>query len=269
LVEVGATNRTHLRDYENGISADTAMLLKVHTSNFKVIGFTSEVELGELVALARRHELLVMEDLGSGSLVDLSRFGLEKEPTIGEVVKAGVDVVTFSGDKLLGGPQAGLIVGKREIIDRIKRNPMNRALRIDKFTLAGLEAVLRIYLDERQALREIPTLRMLTAPLDEISRRARRLKRRLAKALAGRCEVELVDTDSKVGGGALPEQCLPSKAVRLRPGDRSLNQFETELRRLALPIIGRIEADHFLLDLRTVGDDEVMPLAAGILEVLG
>ncbi|MCK5404226.1 MAG: L-seryl-tRNA(Sec) selenium transferase, partial [Desulfobulbaceae bacterium] len=166
LVEVGATNRTHLKDYEAAITDQTALLLKVHTSNFKVIGFTSEVPLSELVELGAKYGLPVMEDLGSGSFMDLSRFGLVKEPTVGEVVKAGVDIVTFSGDKLLGGPQAGLILGKREIIDRVKKNPMNRALRIDKFTLAGLESVLRLYFDDETALRSVPTLAMLAEPVD-------------------------------------------------------------------------------------------------------
>jgi L-seryl-tRNA(Ser) seleniumtransferase len=269
LVEVGATNRTHLRDYENAITEETALLLKVHTSNFKIIGFTSEVELPELVALGNRHDLPVVEDLGSGSFVDFSRFGLQKEPTVGEVLKAGVDVVTFSGDKLLGGPQAGLILGKKEIVERIKKNPMNRALRIDKFTLASLEAVLRIYFDEEKALKEIPTLAMLALPLDTIVKRARRLQRRIKKLLVKKCETALISTNSKVGGGALPEQDLPTKGVSLMPKDRSLNQLENDFRKLPLPIIGRIENESYVLDMRTVADDEIVPLASGILEVFG
>lgn len=269
LVEVGATNRTHLRDYENAITEETALLLKVHTSNFKIIGFTSEVELPELVALGNRHDLPVVEDLGSGSFVDFSRFGLQKEPTVGEVLKAGVDVVTFSGDKLLGGPQAGLILGKKDIVERIKKNPMNRALRIDKFTLASLEAVLRIYFDEEKALKEIPTLAMLSLPLDTIGKRARRLQRRIKKLLVKKCETTLISTNSKVGGGALPEQDLPTKGVSLMPKDRSLNQLENDFRKLPLPIIGRIENESYVLDMRTVADDEIVPLASGILEVFG
>ncbi|HIJ79529.1 MAG: L-seryl-tRNA(Sec) selenium transferase [Desulfobulbaceae bacterium] len=267
LVEVGATNRTHLRDYENAITDETALLLKVHTSNYRMIGFTSEVPLPELVALGAEHNLPVMEDLGSGCLIDLSRFGLEKEPTVGEVIKAGVDVVTFSGDKLLGGPQAGLILGKKEIIDRIKKNPMNRALRIDKFTLAGLESVLRLYYDEEKALAEIPTLAMLAMPLEVIDRRARRLMRRIKKRLAEFCLVELATIDSRVGGGAMPEQSLVSRAVALQPKGCSVNELEAALRGLAVPVIGRIENERLLLDLRTVSDQEVSQLAECLLAV--
>ncbi len=268
LVEVGATNRTHLRDYENGISEETALLLKVHTSNYRMIGFTSEVPVEELVRLGSEHNLPVVEDLGSGSLIDLSRFGLDREPTVGEVVKAGVDVVTFSGDKLLGGPQAGLILGKKEIIDRIKKNPMTRALRIDKFTLAGLEVVLRLYFDEEKALASIPTLAMLSMDFDEIDRRAKRLSRRIKKRLAPLCKVELASIESRVGGGALPEQDLPSRAVALSPVTMRLNELERGLRSLALPVIGRIEDERFLLDMRTVSDKEVAALADSLCLVL-
>jgi L-seryl-tRNA(Ser) seleniumtransferase len=269
LVEVGATNRTHLRDYEGAIGEETALLLKVHTSNYRMIGYASEVPLPEMVELAGRHGLPVMEDLGSGCLIDLSRFGLMKEPTVGEVVRGGADVVTFSGDKILGGPQAGIILGRREIIERIKRNPMTRALRIDKFTLAGLEAVLRLYYDEETALARIPTLAMLSISKDKIAARARRLARRLNKGFAGECLVSVVDTDSRVGGGAMPEQDLPSKAVALRPGAISVNELEERLRRSEVPVIGRIENDLFLLDMRTVGDKELAILAAGILQAFG
>lgn len=268
LVEVGATNRTHLRDYEQAISPDTALLLKVHTSNYRMIGFTSEVPLGEMVGLGARHGIPVMEDLGSGSLVDLARCGLVKEPTVGEVVASGVDVVTFSGDKLLGGPQAGLIVGRKAIIERIKKNPLNRALRIDKFTLAGLEGVLMLYRDERKAMRTIPTLAMLSASRQDIAKRGVRLRRLLGTGLDSVCQVELVDTESRVGGGALPEQGLPSKALALRPFAMSVNALEEGLRGLELPIIGRIEHDALLLDLRTVSDHEVKPLAQALLKFL-
>jgi L-seryl-tRNA(Ser) seleniumtransferase len=267
LREVGATNRTHLRDYERAINDQTGLLLKVHTSNYRIIGFTSEVSLPELVELGRRHGLPVMEDLGSGSLVDLSRFGLAREPTVPEVVRAGVDVVTFSGDKLLGGPQAGLILGSRDIIGRIKKNPLNRALRIDKFTLAGLEAILRLYCDEQKALSAIPTLAMMGMPVALIGRRAARLARRIGKVLAGRCAVAVVDTASRVGGGAMPEQDLPSRAVALRPLAMKLTELERKLRQASMPVIGRIENETFLLDMRTVADDEVAVLAAVLLEI--
>jgi len=266
LVEVGATNRTHLRDYEQAISPETALLLKVHTSNYRMIGFTSEVPLVEMVALGARHGLPVMEDLGSGSLVDLTRCGLHKEPTVGEVVGSGADVVTFSGDKLLGGPQAGLIVGRKEIIERIKKNPLNRALRIDKFTLAGLEGVLRLYRDERRAMGTIPTLAMLAASRQEIAKKAARLRRLLGTGLDHACQVEIVDTESRVGGGALPEQGLPSKALALRPRALSVNALEEGFRRLDPPVIGRIEHEALLLDLRTVSEQELKPLARAVVE---
>lgn len=269
LVEVGATNRTHLRDYEGAITNETAMLLKVHTSNYRLIGFASEVPLPDMVELAARYDLPVMEDLGSGSLLDLSRFGLMKEPTVGEVVKGGVDVVTFSGDKLLGGPQAGIILGRSAIIDRIKSNPMTRALRIDKFTLAGLEAVLRLYYDEEVALAKIPTLAMLSASREQLAARARRLFRRIKKALAGKCGVSLHKANSRVGGGAMPEQDLPTMAVALQPEDISVNELEKLLRQGDLPVIGRIENDLFLLDMRTVADKEIVPLADIILQIFG
>ncbi len=265
MVEVGATNRTHLYDYQRAITSETAMLLKVHTSNFRVIGFTSEVELAELTALGREHGLLVMEDLGSGSLLDLSPYGLPREPTVGEVIKAGVDVVTFSGDKLLGGPQAGLIIGKKNIIERVKKNPLNRALRIDKFTLAGLEAVLRLYYDDQEALRTIPTLEMMTTPLERINRRATRLCRRVKKELAPQCEVKTMATTSRVGGGAMPEHGLASRAVVLAPKERTVNELEQQLRDAPLPVIGRIEDGYLLLDMRTVNDDEVAQLAGCLL----
>lgn len=267
LVEVGATNRTHLRDYENAITGETALLLKVHTSNYRMIGFTSEVPLAELVTLAGRHNLPVMEDLGSGCLIDLSRFGLAKEPTVGEVIRAGVDVVTFSGDKLLGGPQAGIILGKKKIIEQIKRNPMNRALRIDKFTLAGLEAVLRLYFDEEKALAAIPTLAMLAMPPAAIDRRAKRLLRLISGALAPVCRVEVREIASMVGGGSLPEQPLPSRAVLLAPLDRTVNELDKGLRALSLPVLGRIEDDRLLLDMRTVADKEIPLLANCLKEV--
>ena len=267
LVEVGATNRTHLKDYENAITEDTSMLLKVHASNFEIVGFTKEVPVEELVELAGKRGLLVMEDLGSGCFIDLSRYGLRKEPTVQEVVKAGVDVVTFSGDKLLGGPQAGIIVGKRKIIDCIKKNQLNRALRIDKFTLAALESVLRLYFDHETVLQAIPTLAMLTAPLDTIGRRAQRLSRRIKKSLALKCSVTVMATGSMVGGGALPAQALESRAVVLDPLDRSVNDLEEQLRVGAVPVIGRIEEDRYLLDMRTVADDEVVNLANTLLHV--
>jgi len=261
MIEVGATNRTHRFDYERAITPATSMLLKVHTSNFRIIGFTSEVSAEEMVHLAQQHDLLVMEDLGSGSLVDLSRFGLPQEPTVQEVVKSGVDVVTFSGDKLLGGPQAGIIVGKRDVIERVKKNPLNRALRIDKFTLSSLEMILREYFDINAALKNIPTLAMLTISADKVKRRAQALLRRTRKHIAHRCVFSLLSTVSRVGGGAMPECNLPTWAVALEPHDISLNSVEADFRRLPVPLIGRIENDKFILDMRTIQEDEIAMVA--------
>jgi len=268
LVEVGATNRTHPRDYENGVTEQTALLLKVHCSNFRIIGFTREVSLEELVQIGRQKSIPVMEDLGSGCFIDLSRFGLEKEPTVQEAVASGADVVTFSGDKLLGGPKAGIILGRREIVERVKKNPLNRALRIDKFTLAGLESILRLYLDEKTAVAKIPTLVMIAAPVAEISRRAKRLAGRLRSLQPEVCGVQVVATIARVGGGAMPEQNLPSRGVALAPRRMSVNRLEVLLRSLEVPVIGRVEADHLLLDMRTVADDEIAPLAARLQQIL-
>jgi L-seryl-tRNA(Ser) seleniumtransferase len=268
LIEVGATNRTHLADYEKVICDETALLLKVHTSNFRIIGFTSEVSAEDLVTLAHTKGLLVVEDLGSGSLVDLSAFGLPQEPTVQQIVKAGVDVVTFSGDKLLGGPQAGLIVGKKEVINRIKRNPLNRALRIDKFTLASLEAVLRNYYDLDQALTTVPTLRMLTQPVELIKRRAQRLMRRIHKTGKPVCSLSLRPTMSRVGGGAMPEHDLSSWAVAFKPLRISISAMEKGLRQLPIPVIGRVEDELFLLDMRTITDNEIPDLATSLLTYL-
>ncbi|WP_417910830.1 L-seryl-tRNA(Sec) selenium transferase [Candidatus Electronema sp. PJ] len=267
LVEVGATNRTHLKDYQQAINAETGLLLKVHTSNYRIIGFTSAVSNEELVQLGHEHNLPVMEDLGSGCLVDLSPFGLEKEPTVQEVVASGVDVVTFSGDKLLGGPQAGIILGKREIIEQIKKNPLNRALRIDKFTLASLEAVLRLYRDPITVCERIPTLQMISAPLALVGQRAEQLVALLQERISKFCAVQTVDTLAQVGGGAMPEQHLASRGVELRPSFMRVSRLEKELRSLAVPVIGRIEDDRLLLDMRTVREDELILIAEGLEQI--
>ncbi len=256
LVEVGATNRTHHRDYQQAITNETALFLRVHCSNYKIVGFTSEVPDRALVQLGREHGIPVMEDLGSGCLVDLSKFGLAKEPTVQDVVASGMDIVTFSGDKLLGGPQAGIIVGKKRYIEQIKRNPLNRALRIDKFTLAGLEAVLRLYLDESTALREIPTLAMIAISEAILKQRALGLLQRFQDHLSNNCSFELVQLYSRVGGGAMPEQNLASWGVAVQPLGMKINQLEKALRQAPVPVIGRVEDDRLLLDMRTLADDE-------------
>lgn len=257
LREVGTTNRTHLRDYENAIDDQTALLLKVHQSNFSIVGFTKAVSLSELVELGRRSELPVMEDLGSGTFVDFSRYGLAKEPTVQESVSAGVDVVTFSGDKLLGGPQAGLIVGRRDIVDRIKKNPLTRALRIDKMTLAALEATLRLYRDEQRAVRDIPTLSMITMDPAVLEQRAARMADRLCSIGQNRIRVEQIRGVSKAGGGALPLLELPSRCIAVTVEKCSANSLEFQLRSNDPPIIGRIENDRFIIDVRTLTDEDL------------
>ena len=256
LVEAGTTNKTHLRDYEQLINENTGLLLKVHQSNFRIIGFAQQVDARDLVGLGRQKGLPVMEDLGSGSLMDFSKYGLNREPTVQETVAAGVDVTTFSGDKLLGGPQAGLIIGSKDIIDRIKKNPLNRALRIDKFTLSCLEATLRLYLDEETALNRVPILKMIAASPDNLRRRAARLKRKLDASGQTVVRVGTINGFSQIGGGALPEQDMPTRLVALTPLHMSVNQLEEKLRDLPTPVIGRIENDQLLLDVRTMTDED-------------
>jgi len=257
LREVGTTNRTHLRDYENAIAPNTGLLLKVHTSNYSVVGFTAEVSLPELVDLGAAHQLPVMEDLGSGTFIDFSKYGLLKEPTVQESVSAGADVITFSGDKLLGGPQSGIIVGKKEVVDRIKKNPITRALRIDKLTLAALESTLRLYRDEEKATRIIPTLGMIMLPLEEIQKRAQQLADALKKSGDTRLHIQLIERSSKTGGGALPLMELPSLCVGIQIKGISPNALEKTMRSNDPPIIGRIEDDLFVMDPRTIRKDEL------------
>ena len=268
LKEVGTTNRTHLRDYQKAMGPETALLLKVHTSNFRVMGFTSDVSLEELVVLGRGQNVPVMNDLGSGCFVDLSRFGLEKEPTVQEAVKTGVDVVTFSGDKLLGGPQAGIIVGKKRFLDPIKSNPLTRALRIDKLTLAALESTLLLYLDEKKAINEIPTLRMLTVDPLHLKRRGRRLMKKLTEGADKEVRLSLREDISHVGGGALPLQELPTIVLAIKPLHLSVNDLEKKLRFGEPPIISRINKDELVLDMRTIFEDEVSLIADGVRKAL-
>ncbi len=257
LKEVGTTNRTHLNDYENAIEHDTGLLLKVHTSNYSVVGFTADVSLEDLVALGAKYQIPVMEDLGSGTFVDFSKYGLLKEPTVQESVAAGADVVTFSGDKLLGGPQAGMIIGKNDLLERIKKNPITRALRIDKLTLAALESTLRRYRNIDREIDSIPTLRMLTLPLAHIETKAKELAKKLENIGDARMSVTLIDLSSRPGGGALPLLKLPSKGVGIKVQGISANTIEKQMRSNELPIIGRIEEDLFIMDLRTILDDEL------------
>jgi L-seryl-tRNA(Ser) seleniumtransferase len=264
LKEVGTTNRTHLNDYQRAISDQTGLLLKVHSSNFALVGFTASVSLKEMVELGARHGLPVMEDLGSGTLIDFSKYGLMKEPLVSESVAAGVDIITFSGDKLLGGPQAGIIVGTKLIVDKIKLNPLTRALRIDKLTLAGLESTLRLYRDEAKAIQSIPTLRMLSCSLADIHKKARRLKGMILRLKDTRIDAEVADLPSKAGGGALPLLDLPSKCVAVRINGISVDALETHMREHHPPVIGRIVDDKFIMDMRTVLNDELPEITAAL-----
>jgi len=252
LREVGTTNRTHARDYEAAINDRTALLLKVHTSNYRIVGFTSDVSLDELVQIGHARGVPVMEDLGSGALIDLSAFGLPKEPVVSERIGAGADVVTFSGDKLLGGPQAGVIVGKRECIERITRNPLKRALRCDKLTMAALSATLRLYRTAPDLRAALPTLRWLTRPLTEMEAVGHAALPMLRAALGEGFTVDLVDSESEIGSGALPVENLPTKAISVLHATVGAQEIARRFRSADPPIIGRIQAGRFLLDLRGI-----------------
>ena len=265
LREVGCTNRVHYQDYEQALSPDTAAIMRVHTSNFRVVGFHADVPVADLATLAHAHEIPLIEDLGSGTLVDLTSGGLLGEPTVREIVTAGADVVTFSGDKVLGGPQAGIIVGRKALLDAIKADPLNRALRVDKMTLAALEATLRLYLDERVARQKVPTLRMLLEPPDGLRQKAHRLARRLKKRLADQAVVTVVSGSSRVGGGAFPENDLPGYVIRIRPARMSLEQLRIRLLQTEPPLVGRIEDGVFCLDPRTLPESD-WPLVVNILQ---
>ena len=254
LREVGATNRTHPADYQNAINDKTALLLKVHTSNYKVVGFTAEVTLEQLVAIGKKHQLPVMEDLGSGALIDLSKYGLPKEPIVAERIQAGADLVSFSGDKILGGPQAGLLVGKKNWIGRINKNHLQRALRCGKLTLAALEATLRQYRQSPNIAQEIPTLRAFTRPMDEIRALGEALVPRLEAALGASFRVQLKESTAQIGSGALPTEELPTAVVSVEHAKLSANAIAQKFRAANPPIIGRIKEDRFLLDLRTIFD---------------
>ena len=264
MVEVGTTNKTHLRDYKEVMSPETALILKVHTSNFHIVGFTETPTVSELMDLGRQNGIPVMEDLGSGCLIDLSEYGLTKEPTVQEVLAQGADLITFSGDKLLGGPQAGIILGRRDLVDAIKENQLSRALRIDKLTLAALEETLRIYRDEKKAVKEIPTLKMICQDYGSLAKKAGRLLKLIGDVNGGNFSVELADGNSKVGGGALPLLEMPSRLLCLVPGAMPSQFMEKWLRALKPPIITRLEKNKVLFDVRTIQDEDMKTTAQAI-----
>lgn len=265
LVEVGSTNKTHLNDYEKAINENTGALLKVHTSNYRILGFTSSVDSKELYELKVKYDIPLIEDLGSGVLIDLSKYGLEYEPTVVESLEKGVDIVTFSGDKLLGGPQAGIIVGKKEYIDKMKAHPLTRAFRVDKFTLSALELTLRYYLDEKKALENIPTLRMLTMTMEELNKKSEDLLLKINKSIDSLDIVLSIEDDySEVGGGSLPLEKLPTKCIVINVKNNSTQEFENNLRSFNIPIITRLYKDKIYLDLRTIKEEDYDIIVDGI-----
>ena len=261
LVEVGSTNKTHPGDYRRAITGETSLLLHVHTSNYRIVGFVRETTVAEMVKIGREHGMPVMCDLGSGVLVDLSAYGLDDEPTVQTVVKQGPDVVTFSGDKLLGGPQAGIIIGKQKFIDMMRKNPLNRAIRIDKMTVAALEATLREYLSGGNPLKNIPTLRMLTFSSDELQNKAEQLCRLINEGNQGTFTATVKSDNSAVGGGAMPLAELKTHVVSVRPLKITVNKLVEELRKSEPAVVGRVQDDHLLLDVRTVSTDEFNDLS--------
>ena len=267
LVEIGTTNKTHLEDYEDAISENTGAFLKVHTSNFKILGFTESVSIEELCKLGREKDIPVIEDIGSGVLIDLSEYGLEYEPTVQDSIKAGVDVVSFSGDKLLGGPQAGIIVGKKKYIDKMKKNPLTRAFRIDKFTATILEMIFHEYLNEEDAIKNIPVLSLITKDLKEIEKNTNDLFNKIEK-LKDVADINVEDTFSQIGGGSLPAERIKSKSVTIMPKNISTQSLEAKLRAGKNPVVGRISEEKLILDMRTVLEDEIDILAQKLIDIL-
>ena len=263
-VEVGTTNKTHLKDYENAISEETGALLKVHTSNYKILGFTESVSNEEISYLARENELVSINDLGSGQFVDFSKFGLPYEPTVKEILDSGIDIVTFSGDKLLGGPQAGIIVGKKKYIEKMKKNQLTRALRVDKMTLASLEATLKLYLDEKDALEHIPTLHMISLSKERLFGKADVLKTKLSSL---DFDIRIEEDKAEVGGGSYPASYLESVAVKLTHRKLHATEIERKLLEVEIPIITRIKDNSIILDMRTLRTREFDIVKAALEEV--
>lgn len=267
LREVGTTNKTHLHDYETALCERTGLILKVHQSNYKVIGFTEDVPVSELVRLGKEHDIPVMYDLGSGNLIDLKPYGIHSEPSVQEVLRSGVDLITFSGDKLLGGPQGGVIVGRRDLIEKVRKNPLARAVRVDKMTIAAFEATLMEYLDPALALKRIPVLDMLFQPADVIQARAKKLAARLRKQGAA-ADIAVVRDVSKAGGGSLPDASFDTFAVSVVPSQITVNDLERQLRSAPRPVIARIRENALLLDARTIRDSEIQHLVEIVSDAL-
>ncbi|MBI4824558.1 MAG: L-seryl-tRNA(Sec) selenium transferase [Nitrospirae bacterium] len=263
LKEVGTTNKTHLYDYENAVGKDTALILKVHQSNYRITGFTEDVPIEALSLLGKKHGLPVMYDMGSGCLIDLTPYGIQGEPIVADALSKGADIVTFSGDKLLGGPQAGIIVGKKDYIARIEKNPLLRALRIDKLTLSALEATLMEYMDEDKAKRNIPCLRMLIEPPSSIKERAKKVSGMLKRYIKD-ADIDVMEDFSQAGGGALPEVNLKTYVVSISTRVLTPNKLEERLRKCNPPVIGRIKENALLLDMRTVNGSEIKPLISSL-----
>ncbi|MGL4730950.1 MAG: L-seryl-tRNA(Sec) selenium transferase [Clostridium sp.] len=264
LIEVGTTNRTHLYDYENNISENTGILLKVHTSNFKICGFTEEVSIEELVDLGEESNIPVVEDIGSGVLVDFVKYGFTYEPTVQESIKKGVDVVTFSGDKMLGGPQAGIIVGKKKYIQAMKKNQLTRALRIDKMTLAALEGTLRHYLDEKEAIKNIPSLNMILSSKEEMKKKSIRFRNRLKNRVNKSFNFTIEEDFSMVGGGSMPTEKIPTFIIKVKHERISSTEIERKLRLNKVPIIGRVFNNEFIIDVRTVFDEDINEIVGAL-----
>lgn len=269
MVEVGTTNRTHRRDYQNAITPDTAALLRVHTSNYRISGFTKEVSLEELVALGREKSIPVVDDLGSGALVDMSRYGLPKEPLVSESVAAGADVVCFSGDKLIGACQAGIIVGRSRYVAAMKKHPLTRALRCDKLSYAVLERTLELFLDEERAVKEHALWQILLKPTVQMQREASVLVRRVRPRLAGRAELKVRSAKSEIGGGSLATESQDSRVVAVRPATIPVDELARRMRQHVVPVFGRVERGEYLLDFRTIRRDEIPTVAEALLTALG
>lgn len=272
LVEVGSTNKTHYSDYEDAITENTKVLMKVHTSNYKIVGFSESVSLEEMRELGDKYDLPVVEDLGSGVFIDLSKYGMSYEPTVFDSINKGVDVVSFSGDKMLGGPQAGIIVGKKKYIERMKKNQLTRALRVDKMTIAALEATLRFYLDEEKAIKNIPTLRMLTYTYEELRKKADILYNTIKGAMEEykiELDISVEDCKGQVGGGSMPTEELNSVAVVIKPVGIGVSKFEEKLRLSDSHIIARVYDDKYVLDVRTIFEEQFDEIAREIVKALG